>query len=405
MQITDADVLKYAIENGIIDTSVIQQNIQMQRIREKLKQHPYKVWQGTDGKWRTYLPDADKGRKLVKRNEKYDIEDVILEYWESQAQYKTIEDVFNEWCKLKLEYGEIKKQTYDRYGTDFDRFFKANDEDFYQLSITDVTEEDLEHFIKSKIHELDLTNKAYAGLRTIVMGVFKYAKKRKYTEISITNFFGDIDISKNAFKKVVKLDEDNVYTDSEARRVTEYIAEHETLIGLGIALAFETGMRVGEIAALKWEDIRKDHIYVHRTEERYKDWDGGYVFEVRDFPKSEAGCRQIVLTENAKKIIQTINTKYQDGSEWVFSKNGKRIKEKSFSVRIIGICNSIGINGRSMHKVRKTVGTKMLTNNVDEKIVQEMMGHSDISCTRKYYLFNNKNKAEVKRQVLNAITY
>ena len=49
------------------------------------------------------------------------------------------------------------------------------------------------------IRDLTLTRKAYAGLRTLIRGIFKYGKKKKYTEISITEFFGDLELPNNLF--------------------------------------------------------------------------------------------------------------------------------------------------------------------------------------------------------------
>ena len=58
------DLLRFGVQNGMIDISSIQEKIEMKRREEILSKHPYKIWQGTDGKWRTYLPDKEKGNRL-----------------------------------------------------------------------------------------------------------------------------------------------------------------------------------------------------------------------------------------------------------------------------------------------------------------------------------------------------
>ena len=62
VRMSDAELLKYAVENGMIDTALVQEKIEMQKREELLNKHPYKIYQGKDGKWYTYLPDKKNGR-------------------------------------------------------------------------------------------------------------------------------------------------------------------------------------------------------------------------------------------------------------------------------------------------------------------------------------------------------
>lgn len=81
----------------------------------------------------------------------------------------------------------------------------------------------------------------------LVIGMFKYAKKRKYTEISITQFFGDLDLPKKCFTKKTVKDEESVFTDDEVEKISKYIKENVSLLNYGILFAFQTGVRVGEL--------------------------------------------------------------------------------------------------------------------------------------------------------------
>lgn len=84
VSMSDAERLKFAIENGMLDTALVQEKIEMQRREELLKNHPYKIWEGNNGKWYTYLPDQEKGRILKKRNTQREIESVAIKYWEKE---------------------------------------------------------------------------------------------------------------------------------------------------------------------------------------------------------------------------------------------------------------------------------------------------------------------------------
>ena len=309
----------------MIDLGTIQKQIDMQKRKELLSTHPYAVWEGKNGKWYTYLPDDEKGRTLKKRSSQKGIEDLIVDYYEKLQELHTIEDVFNDWINTKLEFGEIQKQTYDRYKTDYIRFF--DNEYISKRDIGLVTTEELETFIKKTIREKKLTNKAYSGFRLIIIGIFKHAKKKKYSDISITQFFGDIDISSKSFSKKVVNDEDSVFTDAEVSRISTYISENPTIVNLGIMLAFQTGLRVGELAALKYSDVKGNILNVNKTEIRYRGPDNKYVFEIRESAKTDAGNREVILSSDALKTISEIKKQNPFG-EFMFVKTAKGLRKK-----------------------------------------------------------------------------
>ena len=393
--------MRFIIDSGMININDVQNSMEAMKREELLKQHSYEIWQSKDGKWYTYLPTKDGGRVLKKRKSKRDLENIIIDYYKNQKEV-LLQDIFQEWVSQKLEYGEIQKQTYDRYTTDFYRFF--SDSDISRKDIRKITEDDLEIFIRETIRSKGLSNKSYSGLRLLIIGMFKYAKKRKYTEISITQFFGDLDLPKKCFTKKTVKDDESVFTDDEVEEISKYIKENASLLNYGILLAFQTGVRVGELCTLKYSDIQDNKLCIRRTEVRYRDKDGNYVFEVRESPKTEAGNRDIILNSEAQKTLKEIRRLNPFG-EFIFMKDGKRIKEKAFSVKITKICRYVGIKERSMHKARKTYATKLINGGVDESIIIKQMGHTSIDCTKNYYYFNNKNDEDMVKQIENAISY
>ena len=225
-----------------------------------------------------------------------------------------------------------------------------------------------------------------------------------FTDSGITQFFGDIDISKKAFKRKVIKDEDSVFTNDEVNKISKFISDDPTIINLGILLAFQTGIRVGELAALKLSDVQGNILHVNKTEVRYRGADNKYVFEVRESAKTDAGNRDVILGSDALQTIQAIR-KLNPFGEYMFMKDGSRIKEKAFSVKITKICRYVGIEERSMHKARKTYATKLINANVDERIIMKQLGHTNISCTKNFYYYNDKSVEEAREQIERAISY
>lgn len=395
------ELLKYAVDNGMIDLSYVQEQIEMKKREEILSKHPYKIWEGKDSKWYTYLPDVSKNskRRLIKKNSKRLIENTIIDYWKGVGEIHTLKSTFYEWIKEKLEYGEIEKNTYDRYETDFHRFFNKG---FENTNIKNISEEMLEDFIKSTINNKRLTSKAYSGMRTIIIGIFKYAKKHKYTDISIYTFFGDLNLSKKIFTKKVRYSKKEVFSEQEIKSMVHFInSRNQKIRELGILLAIYTGMRPGELSSLKSSDIKINEriIHVQRSEIKYKN-NGKTTIDVKNFPKSDAGDRYLLLNDKAFETVKKI-LRLNPFGEYLFEdeKTRKRITENGFNHKLSRICTSVGIPIRTMHKLRKTYGTSLIDHGVADSIITEQMGHADIKTTRQYYYYSNHSNDEKLEQL------
>ena len=86
-------------------------------------------------------------------------------------------------------------------------------------------------------------------------------------------------------------------------------------------------------------------------------------------------------------------------------KGNKRFWTNTFNDRLYKACDKCGLPRRSMHKIRKTYGTTLIDANVDDSLIMEQMGHSDIATTRKYYYYSNKNSQNNQNQIEKAISF
>lgn len=355
----------------------------------------------------TYLPDPDnKGKRIYrKRRTLSELENIIIDYYKAIEEKIYFKDVWQKYIVEKLEYGEIQKSSYDRYCNDFKRFFEDRTHNLSGKLFGKITEGDLERFIKMTIYEMELTRKAYTGLRTIIRGTFKYGKKHHLTDLSITQFFGDLEIPRGAFTRKVIDKEKEVFMENEVEVITSYLRDHPTLFNLGILLAFETGVRVGELSALKFTDIKDGFIRIRRTEYKYRDEKGKWTFTVKESTKSDAGARDLIIPETAKNTLRLIEDLNPNGEFLFQTDNGHRIRSHAFNKHLGVVCRSLGLDPRSMHKIRKTYGTTLIDSDVDERFVMEQMGHSDISTTKKYYYFSNKSTENKVKQINSAISF
>ena len=81
MQFTPTEILSYISQNGTIDLRDVENDMRKSRKEKILEKHPYTIYQGKDGRWRSHLPDESKkeGRRLIVKSNRDDLIDIICE--------------------------------------------------------------------------------------------------------------------------------------------------------------------------------------------------------------------------------------------------------------------------------------------------------------------------------------
>ena len=391
--------LNYLIDNEIIDLPNIQSIIEMKKKQELLNNHPYKIWEGSNGKWYTYLPDETKGRVLKKKSTKEDIEDVVIAYWDEIINSPTIEEVFNEWNDYRLELKKISKSSHTR----LKQVFKRHYSEFGKKRIKDITEDEFIEFLERQIPEHSLSAKAFASLKTITKGILKRAKRKKLISYSAEDVLSQLDVSNNEFNKTIKEDYEEVFNEQETQIAIKYLKDNLDIRNSAILLMFITGTRIGEIVALKPEDINieKNTVKIKRTETRYKE-NGKTIYTVKMFPKTQSGNREIVIPFNYQWLLRNLKT-YSANKEWVFMEKDKRLTTLLIRKRVYKMCKDTNIYKKSPHKIRATYDTILLDANLDKRFIKDQMGHSDITTSEKYY-HRNRKSLDKKSKMINSIS-
>lgn len=391
------EALQFAIENGIIDLSYVQEKYEMSKREELLKKHKWAISQGKDGYWRTYIPDEDNGRRMIKRKTKKDIENTVIEYWKTELENPTIKEVFNEWNDRRLELKKISASTHLRNIQVFNRHYA----EFGNKRIKSLDPEEIEDFLEEQIPLHNLTSKAFSSLKTVTRGLLKRAKKRKLINFNIEEIFQELDTSETDFKKIIKEDYEEVFSDDEADVIIPYLMEHLDVHNIGILLIFATGIRVGELVTLKNSDFMENCLKIRRTETRFLS-NGTYIYGVKEYPKTAAGVRTVVIPSGYRWLLEKIRTLNPFGEYVFINQRGKRMTTNCIRRRIKRICEKLNMYPKSPHKVRKTYGSILLDNHVDNNLIIAQMGHTDIACTEKHY-HRNRKSIEIKEKVLNTI--
>lgn len=168
-------------------------------------------------------------------------------------------------------------------------------------------------------------------------------------------------------------------------------------------LAILTGMRCGEISALKYSDIRGGFIHVCRTVTRTEM--GNYI--VGTDAKTKAGQRIIPITDDIKKVLddqkemnEALDGKVIKMDDLLFKSVRRGIMHSSRVDAELGkLCKLAGIEHFTMHGFRHTFATRAIESGMSIKTLQELLGHTDYSLTMSLYghCLPDTKKAEMDR--------
>ena len=225
--------------------------------------------------------------------------------------------------------------------------------------------------------------------RMTLFGMFEYAKENDVIFV-------------NPCKKSLK---SNIGIPSEPKRALE-IEEQKRFLENAKGCLYEnqfrfilqTGIRTGELSAIKWSDIDFDRRtltvcrsidYRHSTGE----WRVGE-------PKTRSGNRVIPLTEEAVRILydqklkdSNLKVVQQEWSDYVFlGRNGTPIKNNTYDSGIRNICKKADIKPFSMHVLRHTFASRCIEGNMRPKTLQMILGHSSLSITMNLYVTTTQSE-------------
>ncbi|MCD7883440.1 MAG: site-specific integrase [Lachnospiraceae bacterium] len=405
--ITKENLLKQAESGEITYEEVGRQIDIMKKDNDYLGKHTYEIWYNnkTDY-WYTYLP-GQNGRRQIKSRKKSGLIQKIIKFYKEEEKKLYFRDAFYEWLDRKIRYKEITESSYTKYENTYKRFFK-HDDPFCMTILADMNDDIVEEFIRRTIADNNLTKKAYSDFRIVLKGTLSYAKKEKYTTYSISSFLLDLDLSDRIFNvKEPKRDEEEVFSVEEEKKLLDYLWHHSDVIeNLGLILALETGVRVGELATLHWSDVlSEDEIRISSTETVYRDREThDRVIAEGEKPKTAAGYRYIILPESSAQTLNAIRALNPRG-KYVFARKdspNKFVSARMFNYYLHKACEAVGIPPRSTHKMRKTYATALAEQNVDERTILKQMGHTNIAVTKSAYIRNRKNKEYTKALISDA---
>lgn len=167
----------------------------------------------------------------------------------------------------------------------------------------------------------------------------------------------------------------------------------------GVMLCLYSGLRVGELLALKWEDIdfQKGVLTVSKSCHDGKGRDGHYI-RVEETPKTSSSRRIIPLPKQLLPLIK--EAKKKSDSEYIVAKANKPISVRSYQRSFALLQRKLKIPHRGFHSLRHTFATRALECGMDVKTLSEILGHKSPTVTLNRYVHS---LMEHKKDMMNRL--
>lgn len=323
----------------------------------------------------------------------------------TDASNTTVNDIFDMWVRLKKG---LKDNTFQNYQYMYNQFVYP---DFGKTKVVKLKRSDIRRFYNMLADERGLMIATIDNVHTVLHQVLDLAVEDNYLrnnpsdhalkELKSSHGF---DVEK---KKALTVEEQRIFENflEKSRKYHHWKPIFTIMLG--------TGMRVGEITGLRWEDVdlEKKQISVNHTLVYYNHAKNGCYFNVNT-PKTKAGCRTIPMIDSVRnafleekrfqnELELTCQVKIDGYTDFVFINRFGNVQNQGTLNkalrRIIRDCNQEILDeagGRknvvllprfSCHILRHTFATRLCEANVNMKVIQDVLGHADIGTTMNVY--------------------
>ncbi len=283
-----------------------------------------------------------------------------------------------EWLKVKE--AELKLSSLVKYADIIRRYLLPV---FGEKSIEDIARDDVRQFCGSLLEHKEkksacLSPKTVSCILSLLKSIFAYAKREKSLDVA------DIkDISIKQPQKPMK-----ILSCSEQTMLSNYLFNNASPCYLGILLSLYTGLRIGEICALKWKDINftEQYIYVCFTMQRIQNnADNGRKTQLVIMPpKSDCSVRKIPIPLSIMPLLARFE---QAPDAFILTgRKDKCIEPRCMENHFSKVKQCCGISNVNFHALRHTFATRCVELGFDIKCLSEILGHASVNITLNRYV-------------------
>ncbi len=300
---------------------------------------------------------------------------------------------FAYFCDEWFESGKsrLKESTCVKYKTMIEKHIKPHLGGCFPLAFNDLL---MEQFTNELLFEEKLAPKTVKDIIVVLRSILNYTAKR------FPNTFPNVDI---IYPKESKK-EMRVLTREEQARFVTYLLDDMDECKFGILLALLTGIRIGELCALRWENIslKEKTIKITSTMQRLKDIDQSRTAKTKiviGSPKSDTSFRTIPISDYAAELCWKMNPK--SPAAFVLTGNSDYMEPRTLQYRMERYTSNCNLKDVHFHTLRHTFATRCVEVGFEIKSLSEILGHSNTTITLDRYVHSSM---ELKRDNMNKLT-
>lgn len=237
-----------------------------------------------------------------------------------------------------------------------------------------LTEQRVADFYR-KLQEQGLSAKSTRDVGVLLRAILRMAAKR-----------GCFCTGLNAELPAYRKRQVEIFTEPEIVQLAHHIMDEPDLTGLGVLLTLNSGLRLGELCALRWSDIDLHAGFLRVEREVQRIYEKGHTRLVVQPPKSESSCRRIPLPADMLSLLAAYKPKRAGDTCLLLTGTAAPIEPRTMQNRYKSLLKRAGIPYRNFHALRHTYATRCIEQYVDVKSVSEMLGHSDVRITLQTYV-------------------
>ena len=249
----------------------------------------------------------------------------------------------------------------------------------------EVTEEEVQAFALDKLNH-GLSQKSIKDMLIVLKMVVRFGEKQGW----LNHVEWKVKFPVNQPKVTLP-----ILTKAHQKKLMDYLKDNFTFPNLGILVCLSTGLRIGEVCALKWSDINMDTgtLHVNRTIERIYivDSDKPHTEIVINTPKTKNSLREIPLSKELVRIFKSL-MKVVNKDYYVLTNNTKPTEPRTYRNYFNKLLKQLDIPRLKFHGLRHSFATRCIESHCDYKTVSVLLGHADISTTLNLYVHPNEEQ-------------
>ncbi len=292
--------------------------------------------------------------------------------------------VAEEW--LSMVERTKKYATYIKYHFIYRKYIQ---EKLEECSFSKLEERVLEEMFQNDEKEM-LSDSVKKSISCVLNQIFAYAVSHYQMKLLRYSY-----PKPKTEKKLVE-----VLNQIEQTKLFQYLYKEMDIYKAGIVLCLSTGLRLGEICALKWADMdrKRKVLYVNTTVQRIvvEGYDTKTIL-LEGKPKSIFSKREIPLSDE----MITLLLSYGNCTKKYVINEDKPMEPRTYQNKFQRYLQMSGIEKKNFHILRHTFATNCINSGMDIKSISEILGHSDIKTTLNCYMHPT---IEMKRQQMNSLS-